>query len=150
MNILFVCTGNICRSPSTEALLRHKLPPNKRTSYRIDSAGVAGYHIGAPPDHRALISARDYGIDMSAFRARKICTDDFTSFDLIYAMDSGHFEILQNICSAPLRHKIKLFNKDIYGTPSNVEDPYYGNQNDFNLMFKKLDAALDIFIARHT
>jgi protein-tyrosine phosphatase len=150
MNILFVCTGNICRSPSAEALLRHKLEQRGLASYTIDSAGVAGYHIGEPPDHRAIQCAHQYGVDMSPLRARKVCADDFSSFDLIYAMDNGHLEILRNICPAPQRHKIKLFNQHIYGAPSDVEDPYYGDQRNFNNMFTKLDESLDIFIKNHT
>jgi|TARA_R110002126_G_scaffold13118_1_gene55989 protein-tyrosine phosphatase len=146
MNILFVCTGNICRSPSAEALLKHKLAQRGITSYHIDSAGVAGYHIGNPPDHRAIISAQEYGVDMSSLQARKVKTEDFQSFDIIFAMDRGHLATLQDDAPQALHHKIKLFNHEVYGHETDVEDPYYGGQADFDIMFKKLDHGLDILV----
>lgn len=150
MNILFVCTGNICRSPSAEALLRHKLSQRGITSYHIDSAGVEGYHIGSPPDHRALISAKAYGIAMSSLQARKVSADDYHRFDIIFAMDRGHYTCLRQNAPQELTHKIKLFNHEILNTRTDVEDPYYGGQNDFDIMFQKLDKALDELIKNHT
>ena len=150
MNILFVCTGNICRSPSAEALLREKLSLHNQTTHHIDSVGVAGYHIGDAPDPRALISAQRYGVDMAALRARKICAADFVAFDIILAMDRGHLSTLLDICPAAHRHKVRLFNEEIYQRRTDVEDPYYGGQHDFDMMFEKLDAALDIFVMNHT
>lgn len=149
MKFLFVCTGNICRSPSAEALLRHKLKEQNHTDHFIDSAAIMGYHIGAAPDSRAIKTGREYGFDMSDLQARKVKTTDFDRFDIIYAMDKGHYDSLHRLANNEQKSKIKLFNEDLMGHDGDVEDPYYGSQINFDHMFKELDKALEILIKKH-
>ncbi|MAF97954.1 MAG: phosphotyrosine protein phosphatase, partial [Micavibrio sp.] len=92
-SVLFVCTGNICRSPSADGILRH-LANAKGLALRIDSCGTHGYHIGEPPDHRSIETARAKGVDLSSLRARKLAPQDFEAFDILFAMDQGHMRIL--------------------------------------------------------
>ena len=124
-SILFVCTGNICRSPTAEGVLRH-LAKEESIELRIESAGIGDWHIGHPPDERALLHARKRGYDLSAQRARQVKPSDFAEFDMILAMDRGHLRALQRM--APPRHhaKIRLFVQD-----SDVPDPYYGGAEGF-------------------
>jgi protein-tyrosine phosphatase len=110
MRILFVCLGNICRSPTAEGVLRHlvrKAVPALQVD--IDSAGTAGYHIGAPPDPRSQSAALRRGIDISDLRARQISRSDFASFDLILAMDRENLRDLEAKCPAHARAKLRLF-----------------------------------------
>ena len=87
MKILFVCLGNICRSPLAEGILRH-INPN----INVDSAGTSNYHIGSPPDRRMIETARSYGLDISNLAARQFTTEDFNRFDKIFIMDDENFK----------------------------------------------------------
>ncbi|MEC7576342.1 MAG: low molecular weight protein-tyrosine-phosphatase [Pseudomonadota bacterium] len=129
-SVLFVCTGNICRSPSADGILRH-LAQAKGLDLKIDSCGTHGYHIGEPPDHRSIETARAKGVDISALRARKIAPQDFEAFDILFAMDQGHMRILEQHCPPEYRHKLQMFLSD----ESDVPDPYYGSQKDFEHVF---------------
>ena len=134
--ILFVCTGNICRSPSAEAVLRASLTSQGREQeFLIDSAGTHGYHIGERPDERAVISAQARGIDMTSIRARKVMVEDFNIFDLIIAMDQGHFKILHDLKPEPCRAELKMFYEfcSVF-KGQDVPDPYYGGKQDFEIM----------------
>jgi len=124
-SILFVCTGNICRSPTAEGVLRH-LAKQESIELRIESAGIGDWHIGHPPDERALAHALKRGYDLSAQRARQVRPSDFEDFDMILAMDRGHLQALQRM--APRQHhaKIRLFVQDL-----DVPDPYYGGAAGF-------------------
>lgn len=132
--VLFVCTGNICRSPTAEAVFRHRVTENGLLEKLvIDSAGTHGYHIGEPPDRRAIAAARARGIQMDDLRARLISPDDFETFSLIVAMDSGHHGILQQM-SARGRGPAKLSLFLDFAADSgltDVPDPYYGGTKDF-------------------
>jgi protein-tyrosine phosphatase len=123
--ILFVCTGNICRSPTAEGVLRH-LARKESIELRIESAGLGDWHIGQPPDERTQHHARGRGYDLSAQRARQVTVRDFDDFDLILAMDRGHLRALQRM--APARHhaKVRLF---VEGR--DIPDPYYGGADGF-------------------
>src|SRR5213592_5302144 len=105
--VLFVCTGNICRSPTAEAIFR-KLAADAGMAVTADSAGTHGYHIGEPPDSRAQKAAAKRGYDLSALRARTIEGADFQRFDLILAMDQDHHAILSRIAGSSADHKLKL------------------------------------------
>jgi protein-tyrosine phosphatase len=108
--VLFVCLGNICRSPTAEGVLRHlaaKQAP--QLALEIDSAGTADYHLGAPPDPRSQHAALRRGIDISGLRARQVAEDDFARFDLILAMDGANLRELQAMQPRNSRAAVKLF-----------------------------------------
>ena len=99
VKILFVCTGNICRSPTAEGVFRHQAKlAGLEDRLSIDSAGTHGYHIGDPPDRRSIAAARRRGIDLSTLRARRVIRQDFEKFDYVIALDRGHFDLLHADC----------------------------------------------------
>ncbi len=128
--ILFVCSGNICRSPTAEAVFR-KLAPSHR--FEIDSAGTHGLHAGDPPDPRAIHAAQLRGYDLSGLRARKVTDDDFERFDLLLAMDQGHARWLRQQSPERARGRIRLFLEYAPdGGRLDVPDPYYGGPEGFD------------------
>jgi protein-tyrosine phosphatase len=132
--ILFVCTGNICRSPTAEGVLRH-LAKGKGVELRIESAGIGDWHVGQPPDERAQHHARSRGYDLSAQRARQVTAQDFEVFDMILAMDRGHLRALQEM--APERHHAKI---RLFAAGRDVPDPYYGGAKGFELVLDLVEA----------
>jgi protein-tyrosine phosphatase len=141
INILFVCTGNICRSPTAEAVFRHQVrEAGLEGRFHIDSAGTHGYHIGDPPDPRSIATALARGVDMRNLRARKVRPDDFAAFHRIYAMDRGHHSHLACFTPVPPYGTLSLF-----AGSSDVPDPYYGTLQGFEDvygMIEKGSAAL--------
>ena len=143
MKVLFVCFGNICRSPTAEGVFRHLLAqeaPELRVE--VDSAGTAGYHIGHPPDLRSQRAAHARGIDLSGLRARQVTTEDFLRFDLILAMDQDNLEELEAMRPAESRAKVRLFLE--YAPElgrTEVPDPYYGNARGFEEVLNLSEAA---------
>jgi protein-tyrosine phosphatase len=108
--VLFVCLGNICRSPTAEGVLRHLAAQEAPgLALEIDSAGTAGYHVGAPPHPRSQRAALRRGIDISGLRARQVAVDDFARFDLILAMDQDNLRDLQAIQPRHSRAALQLF-----------------------------------------
>jgi protein-tyrosine phosphatase len=149
MKIVFICTGNICRSPSAESFLRHKLKQRQMNdAHTIDSAALTSYHIGAAPDPRAIKAGQMHGFDMSELAARQVSLSDFDRFDLIFALDRGHLDALNKMANDDQRKKIKLFNQYIHNVESDIEDPYYGSQRDFDQMLMELDIALNELIEK--
>ena len=140
MKVLFVCTGNICRSPTAEAVLR-ELSKRKGVRLHVESRGTHDYHVGQPPDERSMRHAERRGYDLSAQRARQISPGDFEAFDLILAMDHGHLRILERICPAQHRGKLHLF---IEG--AEVPDPYYGGADGFERVLDLVEAACRDFL----
>ena len=139
--VLFVCTGNICRSPTAEAIFR-KLATDAGMAVTADSAGTHGYHIGEPPDSRAQKAAAKRGYDLSALRARTIEGADFQRFDLILAMDEEHHAILSRIVGSSADHKLKLMMSYAQRFKEReVPDPYYGGPQGFERVLDMLEDA---------
>ncbi|HEX5462557.1 MAG TPA: low molecular weight protein-tyrosine-phosphatase [Steroidobacteraceae bacterium] len=143
MRILFVCLGNICRSPTAEVVFRaiaQRDAPD--LMLEIDSAGTAGYHVGELPDRRTRQAAARRGYDMSALRARVVEPDDFEHFDLILAMDRENLLALERSAPAQARDRLRLF---LEFAPeagiSEVPDPYYGGPNGFEDVLDLVEAA---------
>tara|TARA_R110002126_G_scaffold16432_1_gene65587 strand:+ start:1738 stop:2229 length:492 start_codon:yes stop_codon:yes gene_type:complete len=141
--VLFVCTGNICRSPTAEGVFRN-LVGSRGLADRIeaDSAGIGSWHIGDPPDRRSQETAKGRGVDISGQRARTVRPDDFEQFDLILAMDSSHYHSLVRNCPDARAGRIKLFMD--YAPElgiSDVPDPYYGAGDGFARVFDMIETA---------
>jgi protein-tyrosine phosphatase len=143
-SILFVCTGNICRSPTAEGVLR-TLAAQAGIELRIESAGLGDCHVGQPPDERALHHARTRGYDLSAQRARQVRPDDFADFDMILAMDRGHLRALQRMAPGEHHAKIRLF---VDGR--DVPDPYYGGPEGFERVLDLVEARCASLLAELT
>jgi len=143
INVLFVCTGNICRSPTAEGVFR-KLVTQAGLGARIgaDSAGTHGYHVGEPPDPRTQAAAAKRGYDLSVLRARKVERADFQRFDLILAMDHDHHAILSRMAPVAVSHKLRLMMAYARRfSESEVPDPYYGGPQEFERVLDLLEDA---------
>jgi protein-tyrosine phosphatase len=143
MRILFVCLGNICRSPTAEIVFRQLAAREAPDlTVEVDSAGTAGYHIGDPPDRRTNAAALRRGYDMSALRARVVEPQDFTRFDLILAMDRENLKVLQQRAPPTARERIRLFLEFApEADTSEIPDPYYGGPNGFEHVLDLVEAA---------
>jgi protein-tyrosine phosphatase len=143
IKVLFVCMGNICRSPTAEGVFRHVIQQQGTADrFMVDSAGTHAYHVGEQPDRRAQQTARARGIDLAFIRARKVTRNDFAEFDYILAMDSDNYHNLLAICPAEYEDKVQLFLD--YATNSHeqdVPDPYYGGQQGFEHVFDLVEDA---------
>ena len=149
VRVLFVCMGNICRSPLAHGLFEHRVEEaglSDRIS--IDSAGTHAYHVGEKPDPRSQQTAQSHGIDLSSQRARKVTGSDFEKFDYVVAMDRDNHAILSSQCPAEYSHKLKLFLE--YApqlSETEVPDPYYGGDSGFEHVYQLIDAAADGLMA---
>ena len=144
--VLFVCMGNICRSPTAEGIFRSIVLKQKLSDFfEIDSAGTHAFHIGNPPDIRSQQTARKHGVDLSNQRARKVHQSDFYYYDYIIAMDTDNIEILRSICPANSQSQIKLL-LDYLPNPSfpSVPDPYF--EGKFDEVFEMVHAACTSFL----
>jgi protein-tyrosine phosphatase len=137
--ILFVCLGNICRSPMAEGLFVHLVnEQGKDEDYVIDSAGTAGYHIGARPDHRMIETAESHGVGLPS-NARQFVSDDFNRFDYIIAMDEENVDNIEAIKPDTSHAKLfKMRDFDVEGKGENVPDPYYGGLSGFEDVYNML------------
>lgn len=145
MKILMVCLGNICRSPLAEGIMKKHID-DKKLNWQVDSAGTGSWHVGNPPDERSIAVAKKHGIDISHQKARKINSNDFESFDIIFAMDISNYNDLQRFALDDEKQKIKLIlNESNPNQDNSVPDPYWDN-NGFELVFKMLDEAIDNFV----
>ena len=143
VKVLFVCLGNICRSPTAEGVFR-KLVQEQNLAHQIeiDSAGTHAYHVGEPPDERAQAAALRRGIDISGLRGRKAIAADIRTFDYVLAMDNENFENLNAICPAGLESKIQLFLEFAPNRPEReVPDPYFGGAGGFDRVLDMIEEA---------
>lgn len=148
MRILFVCTGNICRSPSAEGVFRALVTARApQLEIEIDSAGTHDYHIGEPPDERAVAAALRRGIDLSSQRARTVRPGDFTYYDLILAMDEENLAELRRRAPPNQQTRIRLL-MDFVPTAASriVPDPYYGSLRGFEQVLDLLEEAAEALL----
>nr|WP_211162956.1 low molecular weight protein-tyrosine-phosphatase [Aromatoleum diolicum] len=141
---MFVCTGNICRSPTAEGVARHAIQSaGLQGLIDVDSAATHGHHIGEAPDPRALKAAGKRGYDLSGLRARKLESRDFQEFDLLLAMDAAHFDIMWRACPEVYRPKLGLFMQyaDKFAVDE-VPDPYYGGEKGFEVVLDYCEDAV--------
>ncbi|HSV29773.1 MAG TPA: low molecular weight protein-tyrosine-phosphatase [Candidatus Omnitrophota bacterium] len=141
VKVLFVCTGNICRSPTAEGVFRALVEREGLGQVvTVDSAGTHGYHVGEPPDTRSCAAARQRGIELSALRARKVKPSDFEEFDLVLAMDRGHHQILSQLCPKGQEERLYLFMDFApHWGIRDVPDPYYGGGDGFEKVLDMIE-----------
>lgn len=143
VKVLFVCTGNICRSPTAEGVFRALVEAEGLSQViTVDSAGTHGYHTGEPPDPRSTQAALKRGVDLRTQRARPVSKGDFSDFDLILAMDRGHLGLLAAQCPAKHQDRLALF---LSFAPqlgvTDVPDPYYGAGDGFERVLDMIEAG---------
>jgi protein-tyrosine phosphatase len=143
VRILFVCLGNICRSPTAEAVLRELAAREApELTLEVDSAGTAAYHVGQPPDPRTRAAAARRGYDLGALRARAVEPADFERFDLILAMDRDNLKSLLRRAPSHAHERLRLFLEfSPDAAPEDVPDPYYGGPNGFEEVLDLVEAA---------
>jgi protein-tyrosine phosphatase len=155
IKVLFVCLGNICRSPTAHGVFLRKLEQSVTEDGRclaelveVDSAGTADWHVGKTPDTRSQMAARKRDYDLSSLRARQVANEDFEDFDFILAMDKANLQTLLERCPRPYRNKLALFLDFAEGPELEVPDPYYGGVEGFNQVLDLVEAASDGLIRR--
>jgi len=150
--ILFVCLGNICRSPMAEGVFSHiAAEAGHGDRFFVESAGTGAWHIGNPPDPRAVAAASQRGIDLSGQRAREVRSRDFEEFDLVLAMDSSNHESLLRLAPEEHSHKVALFLDHLPEHESrDVPDPYYGGDDGFDAVLDLIEAGSRVLLARLT
>lgn len=156
VKVIFICMGNICRSPTAHGVFRKLVEDEGYSdSIYIESAGTHAYHVGEPPDQRAQQTARERGISLTDLRGQKVKESDYETFDYILAMDDDNYNILASQCPAEYQEKLRLFldfAEDIQARE--VPDPYYGGASGFDQVFDMVEAGsrglLTDIINKHT
>lgn len=143
VRVLFVCMGNICRSPTAEGVFAHKLrEAGLHDLVEVDSAGTHAYHVGEPPDPRAQQTAHRRGVSLEGLRARKAVAEDFRRFDYVLAMDRDNLAGLEKICPAGSEFKLQLFLSYAPNLETDeVPDPYYGGPMGFERVMDMIEEA---------
>lgn len=140
-SVLFVCLGNICRSPLAEAAFREEIQ-RQGLDIEVDSAGTGGWHAGEAPDRRAIAVARKHGVDISGYRARKVAREDFRRFDHIIALDFENFSDLQRLRPDDATAELSLLLDHVPGREGQaVADPWYGGPKDFETTWSEVTLA---------
>ena len=147
IRVLFICMGNICRSPTAEAVFRQLVHEQGRDDeFVIDSAGTHGYHVGCAPDARARAAASARGIDMQGIRSRRVTAADLAEFDYVLAMDNPNLEGLRALAPQPRARVARLLDYAPAGSPADVPDPYYGGDDGFEKVFDLVEAGCRGFL----
>lgn len=147
-SVLFVCLGNICRSPIAEGAFR-EAALKAGLDIRVDSAGTASYHIGEPPDPRAIAVAQQHGVDISGLRGRQLSESDFHDFTHIFALDTANMAGIKARASRHGTASLALLLDVVEGKKGQpVPDPYYGDEKDFEECWATVSAAIDALVKR--
>jgi protein-tyrosine phosphatase len=143
VQVLFVCMGNICRSPTAEGVFKKLIQEEQlQKLFLVDSAGTHAYHIGDSPDLRSQRAAKERKVDLSKLRARKVIMGDFEDYDYLLAMDGDNHAIMMESCPEELQHKIQLFLDYAPHLDTNeVPDPYYGGTYGFERVLDLIEEA---------
>ncbi|OHV78166.1 low molecular weight protein-tyrosine-phosphatase [Mesorhizobium sp. ORS 3428] len=148
-SILFVCLGNICRSPLAEGVFRAVLAERgEGRDLVLDSAGTGGWHTGEQPDRRSIAVAAQHGVDISGQRARKVLPEDFSRFDLILGMDRSNVSDLKALAPQDARERIHLYLEFAQRTAGDVPDPYYEDQRAFAAVYRMIREASEALAKR--
>lgn len=148
MRVLFVCLGNICRSPTAEGVFRHRVrEAGLEERIHIDSAGTGDWHVGKAPDSRTCRAARLRGYDLSGLRARQFQREDFERFDLVLAMDRNNLRHIQAVRPATAWAELDLFLRRYDMALDEVPDPYYGGEDGFEQVLDLIERASDALLA---
>ncbi|MEM8572064.1 MAG: low molecular weight protein-tyrosine-phosphatase [Pseudomonadota bacterium] len=147
-SVLFVCLGNICRSPLAEAAFR-KLADEAGLQVEADSAGTGSWHLGDPPDPRAQATARSHGVDISGYQARQVSAGDFTRFTHIIALDHSNLHNLRAVAPQNATAELSLLLDHVDGREGQeVDDPYFGGQSGFERTWSEVVAGAEGLIGR--
>lgn len=147
-SVLFVCLGNICRSPTAHGVFEHKLrEAGLAGRVRVDSAGTGDWHVGNPPDPRTVAAAARRGYDLSPLRARQVSGRDFEQFDYILAMDNSNLQALQRMKPARYSGVLDLFLRQGGAPVLEVPDPYYGGESGFDRVLDLVEQASEQLLA---
>lgn len=147
MRVLFVCLGNICRSPTAEGVLRHKLrEAGLADQIEVASAGTGDWHVGGPPDQRSQAAAKLRGYDLSAQRAQQVTRADFATYDLILAMDSNNLRNLKALQPARSKAELDLFLRRYESDIDDVPDPYHDSDQGFEYVLDLIERAADLLV----
>lgn len=153
MKILFVCLGNICRSPMAEGILLDRINKDGlQETWEADSAGFEPFHNGDAPDNRAIYTAGKKGVDLSSLRARLFHPDDFDRFDKIYVMDHKNYrDVIGRARNLDDQKKVDyILNIINPGKNQTVTDPWYGDIRDFEIVYNQLEKAIDLLVRNHS
>lgn len=149
-SVLFVCLGNICRSPLAEAAFR-QAATSAGLQVEVDSAGTGNWHVGNAPDPRARAQGKAHGVDMSSYRARQVNREDFTRFTHIFALDASNLDDLHRLRPAEATAHVGLLLDMVPGRAGqSVADPYYGGPEDFAVTWDEVSEAAHALVAKLT
>lgn len=147
MRVLFVCLGNICRSPTAEGVLRHKLrEAGLADQVEVASAGTGDWHVGKAPDKRSQAAAKLRGYDLSAQRAQQVSRADFATYDLILAMDNSNLRHLKALQPAKGKAELDLFLRRYQSEIDEVPDPYHDSDQGFEQVLDLIERATDLLV----